>query len=119
MDFMSTVQELAGVPYPKEFKGHTITPTDGQSLVPVLKGKQRKGHEYLFFEHIGGRAVRWGDWKLVTLDAKKDWELYNIRDDRTEVNNLAAQHPQLVEQLKSKWMEWARASHVLPKPNAR
>lgn len=119
MDFMSTVEELAGVRYPKEFNGQAITPTDGKSLVPVLKGKQRKGHEYIFFEHIGGRAVRWGDWKLVTLDAKKDWELYNIKNDRTEVHDLAAQHPQLVEQLKNKWMEWARTNHVLPKPNGQ
>jgi arylsulfatase A-like enzyme len=119
MDFMSTVQELAGVSYPKIFNGQAITPTAGKSLVPVLKGKQREGYGYLFFEHIGGRAVRWGDWKLVTLDAKKDWELYNLKNDRTEVYNLAAQHPELVEQLSAKWMEWAKASHVLPKPSVQ
>jgi arylsulfatase A-like enzyme len=117
MDFMSTVKELAGVNYPQVYKGHTITPTEGRSLLPILNGQQRKGYEYLFFEHIGGRAVRWGDWKLVTLDAKKEWELYNIKNDRTEVNNLAAQNPELVEQLKSKWMQWAKANHVLPKPS--
>jgi arylsulfatase A-like enzyme len=119
MDFMNTLKDLAGVSYPKEFKGHAITPTEGKSLVPILNGEQRKGYDYLFFEHIGGRAVRWGDWKLVTLDEKREWELYNIKNDRTEINNLAGQHPQIVEQLKTKWLEWANANNVLPKPKPR
>lgn len=118
IDFMATVSELAGVKYPQTNKGNKITPVEGLSLVPILKGKERKGHEYLFFEHLNGKAVRYGDWKLVSLNPKSGWELYNMKNDRTEMNNLAAQYPELVEQLKSKWMEWAQANHVLPKPGA-
>lgn len=119
IDFMATVQELAGVAYPKEFKGNAISPTDGLSLVPVFKNQKNKGHEYLFFEHVRGRAVRKGDWKLVSLGEKRGWELYNLKEDRTEMNNLAAQYPELVEELKAKWMEWAHANKVLPKPRAK
>lgn len=119
IDFMATVSELAGVAYPQKLNGHKITPVEGQSLVPVLKGLERKGHEYLFFEHLNGKAVRYGDWKLVSLNARSNWELYNIREDRTELHDLSAQFPELVEKLKTKWMEWAKQNHVLPKPGVK
>jgi len=119
IDFMATVQEMAGVKYPAAFKGNKITPTEGQSLLPVFKNEKRKGHEYLYFEHVRGRAVRNGDWKLVTLGPKRQWELYNLKDDRTETRNLAAQYPELVKKLESKWLEWANAKNVLPKPEVK
>ncbi|AKQ46182.1 arylsulfatase [Rufibacter radiotolerans] len=114
-DFMATFVELAGAQYPKEFKGHKISAMAGKSLVPVFQGKKREVHEYLFFEHIGRRAVRHGDWKIVTLN-NKPWELYNLKEDRTEMNNLAAQHPEKVKQLAAKWQEWADQNQVFPKP---
>ena len=116
IDFMATVQELAGVNYPKEYKGNAITPTDGVSLLPILKDEKGKGHDYLFFEHVRGRAVRKGDWKLVSLGEKRGWELYNLKNDRSETNDLAAQFPDLVGELKTKWMEWANSHKVFPKP---
>lgn len=48
IDFMATVQEMAGVKYPAQFKGNKITPTEGVSLLPVFKNEKSKGHEYLF-----------------------------------------------------------------------
>lgn len=119
IDFLATAKELAAVNYPAVFKGNIITPAEGVSLLPVLKYGKRAGHEYLFFEHVRGRAVRNGDWKLVSLGEKRGWELYNIKDDRSETNNLAATHPELVEKLKNKWFEWANKSKVFPKPNVK
>jgi arylsulfatase A-like enzyme len=119
IDFMATAQELAGVAYPTVYKGNSITPTEGESLVPIFKTGKREGHEYLFFEHVRGRAVRYGDWKLVSLGEKRGWELYNIKDDRSETNNLASKYPEIFEQLKKKWQEWATENKIFPKPNAR
>ncbi|MEJ7826919.1 MAG: arylsulfatase [Segetibacter sp.] len=119
IDFMATVKEMSGVTYPSIFKGNNITPTEGESLLPIFKNGTRKGHEYIFFEHVRGRAVRYGDWKLVTLGPKRQWELYNIKNDRTETNNVAAEHPDLVEKLKNKWNEWANKNKVLPKPDVK
>jgi len=119
IDFMATVKEMSGVTYPSTFKGNNITPTEGESLLPIFKNETRKGHEYIFFEHVRGRAVRYGDWKLVTLGPKRQWELYNIKNDRTETNNVAVQHPDLVEKLKNKWNEWANKNKVLPKPDVK
>ena len=119
IDFMATVKEMSGATYPSKFKGNNITPTEGESLLPIFKNGTRKGHEYIFFEHVRGRAVRYGDWKLVTLGPKRQWELYNIKNDRTETNNVAAKHPDLVEKLKNKWNEWANKNKVLPKPDVK
>ncbi|MGV3641122.1 MAG: arylsulfatase [Adhaeribacter sp.] len=114
-DFMATFTELAGASYPKTFKGQVISPMAGKSLVPVFQGQQRQGHEYLFFEHIGRRAVRHGDWKMLTIN-NKPWQLYNLKQDRTEMHDLAAQHPEIVSRLDKKWQEWAHQNKVLPKP---
>lgn len=118
IDFMPTFIELSGAKYPAEFKGHTITPYVGKSLADIFKGKQRKGHEYLFFEHLYSKGVRYGDWKLVTLNAKTPWELYNLKTDRTETKNVALQNPALVERLSNAWEKWAAENDVLPKPVA-
>ncbi len=53
------------------------------------------------------------------IGPKRQWELYNIKNDRTETNNVAAQHPDLVEKLKNKWNEWANKNKVLPKPDVK
>lgn len=119
IDFMTTVQELSGAKYPKVVNGNDITPMQGLSLLPILQGKQRKGHEYIYFEHVRGRAVRYGDWKLVTLGPNKPWELYNLKTDRFERINLADKNPAMVKKLSGKWMEWAKENNVLPKPGAR
>jgi arylsulfatase len=52
-------------------------------------------------------AVRHGKWKLVA-EKRRRWELYDLERDRSEVNNLADTHPEIVEKLKSKYEEWAQ-----------
>ena len=57
----------------------------------------------LYWEHGGNAAIRVGDWKLVRAGGKGPWELYNLKSDRTELHNLAAEKPELVKQLVEKW----------------
>ena len=116
IDIMATVVDLAETSYPQVFEGNNITATEGKSLLPVFEGKQREGHEVLFWEHFGARAIRKGDWKLVMLDAQADWELYNLAEDRTELNNLAGQFPDKVEELAQLWEEMAHETNVYPLP---
>jgi len=59
---------------------------------PILKGGQREGHEPIYWEHQGHRAVRCGDWKLVASH-REPWEIYTLAEDRTETENLAARYP--------------------------
>ena len=111
MDLMPTCLELAGADYPDTFNGHTLKPLEGKSLAPVLAGGSRKGHEILFFEHEGGRAVREGDWKLVALKGKP-WQLFDLSKDGTETKDLAVQHPEKVKELERKWAAWSK--RVMP-----
>ncbi|WP_222597303.1 hypothetical protein [Chitinophaga pinensis] len=50
----------------------------------------------LYNEHFNARYVREGDWKLVSLSGDSTWHLYKINQDETELNDLAAQHPEVV-----------------------
>ncbi|UCG57309.1 MAG: arylsulfatase [Phycisphaerales bacterium] len=107
IDILPTCLELAGASYPRQYQGHELTPLDGKSLAPVLSGKRRKGHASLYFEHEGGRAVRMGDWKLVALKGRP-WRLYDLMEDRTEMNDLAAMHPDRVRAMSREWDRWAK-----------
>jgi len=106
MDIMPTCLELAGAAYPDEYQGHKLTAVRGKSLLPILKADTREPHGSLFFEHEGGRAIRQGDWKLVAL-SNGPWRLYDLKADRTETHDLAAQHSGRVLQMEQDWKAWA------------
>ena len=106
MDIMPTCLELASASYPSQYKGNKLTALDGKSLVPVLKGAKSKGHDKIFFEHMGGRAVRMGNWKLVALK-DEPWRLYNLAKDRTETNDLATEFTRRVQTMSAEWEKWA------------
>ena len=117
VDLMATCLELANASYPQNYEGRDITPTSGKSLVPLIQGKEADVHDVLFWEHFGARAIRQGDWKLVMLGRKADWELYNLAEDRTELNNLADRFPEKVTELSGLWEEMAHKYRVYPAPN--
>ncbi|MBN1125322.1 MAG: sulfatase-like hydrolase/transferase [Sedimentisphaerales bacterium] len=114
VDLMATCCDAAGVSYPKSYNGQTITPLEGRSLIPVFKGQQREGHAMIFWEHEGNRAVRQGDWKLVSRFPDNKWELYNVKVDRSELNDISQQHPDRVNELKAAYLEWAVRCNVIP-----
>ena len=117
IDFMPTFLELAGGRYPSRFNGHDILPVEGISLLPILEGKQRKGHDTLAWHWAGNRAIRQGDWKLVWDKMVEKWELYDLSVDRCETNNLAGQHPQRVERMSAVWFDWAQRTGVTTNRN--
>lgn len=116
IDLMATAVDLAHAEYPKRFHGHQITPMAGESLAPILKGGTRAAHPVLYWEHLGARAIRQGDWKLVSVGLKKPWELYDLSRDRSELNDLAAKYPEKVRELDRMWTKWANQNKVLPRP---
>ena len=114
IDLMPTFLELAGATYPQRLDDRPLTPLVGKSLVHVLRGG-RIGTRALGWEHEGNRAIRVGDWKLVARH-KQPWELYDMRADRTELNDLATKMPEEVRKLSTKWGAWANRAGVLPYP---
>ena len=89
IDVLPTFAELADASYPSEFGGCAIQPGEGESFLPALLGGDWLREQPLYWEHEGNRALRVGDWKLVSKHPG-DWELYNMLDDRTELNDLSA-----------------------------
>ncbi len=115
IDLMATCVDLAGAKYPSEFNGHPIQPMEGVSLAPAFRGEPLNRRQPIFWEHEGNRAIRVGDWKLVSKHPG-GWELYDIADDRTEMHDLAAQQPERVQAMAAHWDAWARRVGVLPWP---
>lgn len=115
IDIMATCVDVAKGSYPKDFKGHTILPMEGRSLLPAFSNKSIS-RDALFWEHEGNAAVRDGDWKLVRLGRNGPWELYNLKADRTELHDLSAERPREAKQLMAKWDSWAERAQVKPYP---
>ena len=115
IDVMATCLDAAGADYPGSYNGKELTRLEGKSLVPILAGRGRRGHEAIFWEHEGNRAVRKGRWKLVAAHGDP-LELYDLEADRTELHDLAGEHPEKVAELKTLYEQWARRCDVLPWP---
>jgi arylsulfatase len=114
IDLMPTILEAANATYPIEFNGQNTAPLAGKSILPLLRGKSPEQRTF-YFEHEGNRAVNDGRWKLTALNGQ-DWELYDIENDRTELDNLAAKHPDIVAKLDRAWNIWAEENFVTPLP---
>ena len=114
IDLLPTCLDVAGVNYPSQRNGSELVPVAGVSLTPALRG-QSLGSRELFFEHQGNAAARIGKWKIVRQRGDP-WELYDIKADRTELNDLAGEQPERVADLKVKWRSWADAVGVKPWP---
>lgn len=114
IDIMPTLLSVSGAAYPAAYAGETIYPLTGHSLQPVFTGKAFKQHEYMYWEHENNAAIRKGDYKAVHSLTNNTWVLYDLLHDRAETKDLSAAQPAILNELKTKWEEWARANFVLP-----
>jgi arylsulfatase len=112
VDIMATCLDAGGARYPSERQGEAVKPLEGKSLLNAARGAKPVERE-LYWEHEGNKAVSAGDWKLVSKHPD-DWELYDLKADRTELNNLAAAQPARAAKLKAKWEAWAQRANVEP-----
>ena len=104
MDVLPTLLEITGASYPTTFPGRDVRPPSGRSFLPLLKGEDIEIHREVFFHYSNNRALRSGDWKLVSARSGP-WELYNLKEDRTELTNLADEYPERVTAMKARWHE--------------
>ncbi len=120
MDIMATCIDLAGAEYPATYNGHDIIPLEGKSLVPILRKGKRAGHDYLGFEHFNERAfISHDGWKIVRQGDRQPWELYDLKTDRTEMRNVAEEHPEVMTRMIEAYQQWAERCMVEPYPGQR
>ena len=108
IDLMPTCIELAGAKYPTEWRGNTVLPMEGESIVKAFTSESASQRaKPLFWEFSGNHAIRDGNWKLVA-ERSKDWELYDLSEDRSETNDLASDLPERVARLSKRYDQWAK-----------
>ncbi|HEY0075767.1 MAG TPA: arylsulfatase [Abditibacteriaceae bacterium] len=114
VDIVPTVLELAGAERLAQWQGDNLPAPPGQSLVPAFAADNSVVHESLWWLHEENRALRVGDWKIVA-DKNAPWELYNLKTDRGESLNLAAQQPQRVQEMAAQWQKQTDETTALMK----
>jgi len=114
IDWMPTIAHYCDVPVPQ-------VPIDGLCIAPIIASESAPSpHEVLHWETRGGRhwAVREGPWKLVHDGPATEYHgqklpaadtfLSNMQQDVTETNNLAEEHPDIVQRLTELHRQWSR-----------
>ncbi len=118
-DFFPTMLDLAGLPL------QTKIHCDGVSLLDQLKGGQSIERKTLYWHYphyhgstwAPGAAIRDGDWKLIEFYEYDEVELYNLRDDIGESNNLADTNPDKTKALREKLRAWQTEMNAkMPQP---
>lgn len=107
-DVMPTLAELTGA--------KPRADSDGISFVPTLLGEKQAGHKqeqhaYLYWEDPGSRAVRMKNWKAIQPNKGKPFQLYDLSKDLEELNDVAAQHPEVLEKMTM----YAEEAHTPPR----
>ncbi len=123
-DIVPTLLDLASVQHPGTlYKGQTIYPLTGHSLMPVITGdatRVRRPDEILGYELSGNRALFKGDYKLLSNLAPVgdgQWHLYNILKDPGETQDLQQELPELFLSMQADYAKWAKANGVLDMPS--
>jgi arylsulfatase/uncharacterized sulfatase len=124
-DIVPTLLDLAKVQHPgTTYKGQTIYPLTGHSLLPVISGtakRVRGPDEVLGYELSGNKALFKGDYKLLSNLAPVgdgQWHLYNIVKDPGETQDLQQALPELFQILQADYAKWSKANGVLDMPTA-
>ena len=129
-DVMPTLLELAGIGHPGAgtFQGREVLAMQGRSVVPVLTGERnsiREPGDYMGWELFGKQAIRQGDWKIlyvpsipsrdVRLPVLKpgQWQLYNLAEDPSEMNDLANSNPGKLREMLTLWEQYTTENNFI------
>lgn len=108
VDVVPTLLDALDLSYPDD-----VLPAEGLSLLEDLRGVEQHVERDLCWEHCGNAAIRRGDWKLVRRYGHP-WELYDLRADPTELDDVLAGHRERAESMYEAWCAWAARVGVIP-----
>jgi len=121
-DLMPTILDVAQVDPKLEINGRKVMPMQGQSVLAMINGSADTpyaGADEVGYELFGLKAYFDGDWKVLWMPepvGKGDWELFNLKSDPAELNDLSKQHPEKLQELTAKWHEYKEENGVLDVP---
>jgi arylsulfatase A-like enzyme len=123
IDIVPTIYDMMGIEPPEEIKGYKQSPIEGESFKASFDNPKAPEREIQFYSMLGQRAIYHQGWLANTLHPtisgwskfEKDvWELYNLKEDRSQMHNLAGQNPGMLEKLKGLWFYYAGVYKGLP-----
>ena len=123
VDIVPTVYDLLGIEPPGVIKGYTQSPIEGESFAAALTDPTVPGKSTQFYTMLGQRSIYHEGWLACTVHPPiggwgkfelDEWELYDLEHDRAQSKNVAADHPEQLETLKSLWFYYAGIYNGLP-----
>ena len=137
IDIVPTILEATGIPAPDTINGIKQLPIEGVSMAYTWDKANANAptrHTTQYFEMLGNRAIYHDGWVAATTPATLpwelstttppdvitgyNWELYNVQEDPTQFNDLAAKMPDKLKQMQDLFYSEAKKYNVLPLDNS-
>jgi arylsulfatase len=118
-DIMPTILEMAGIEHSETINGRKVRPMQGRSVLDLLEGKVNSPYKkanQVGYELFGLKAYFVGDWKILWMPhpfGKGEWELFNLKDDPAEMNDLSKEYPEKLKEMVSLWEQYKKDNKVL------
>jgi arylsulfatase A-like enzyme len=110
MDLIPTLADLCGVPIDLNIEGRSIKQLLLTGNQPVFE----RPEFYMWLQKTTKQAMQLGEWKIVRDDIKSPAELYNLKNDPSEKNNLAAKEPERIKQMTAALDAHLAAAQSIP-----
>lgn len=107
-DIMATCVDVAKIDYPETYQGKPVKQLRGESLMPVLTGESVDEERTLYWEHEGNQALRRGKWKIVFNPSDKQWQLFDMEKDPTELQDVSSEFEDITKTLSTDYKSWAQ-----------
>ena len=123
VDVTPTIYDLLGIVPPETINGYLQSPIEGESFAAALVDATVPGKRTQFYTMLGQRSIYRDGWLASTLHpplsswgnfGKDEWELFHLETDRSQSTNVAAEHPDRVQELKDLWFYYAGIYNGLP-----
>jgi len=120
-DIAPTIQEIVGVEYPtKTYKDRELLPQTGKSFAKVIRETPtfsiHPKEEIFGWELFKRKAVQKNDWKILWIEpdfGKGNWELFNLKEDPSELNDLAEKYPDKLKEMINAWEQYQQDNNVI------